>query len=78
VVIEGTGAPGLTSASIRFTCTAPTAAGQFTIPAEVLISLAADASDQGNLVLSAYSPITTVFRAPGLDFGQFSFTSPIQ
>lgn len=78
VIIEGTGAPGLSGASPRFVCTERVAAGQFTIPAEVLLSLPPETADHAGLTVSASSSTATTFRARGLDFGQFSFASTIQ
>jgi hypothetical protein len=75
VIMEGTGAPGPNGAIARFTCAERAAAGQFTLPTEVLLSLPADTPDHAGLNVSAYSPTTTVFRARGLDFGQFSFAA---
>ncbi len=77
VTIEGTAAPGLSGTNVRFVCTERVAAGQFTIPAEVLMSLPPEAADHAGLMISASSQAKTLFRARGLDFGQFSFTSAL-
>jgi uncharacterized protein (TIGR03437 family) len=78
VIIEGSGAPGLSGAIARFVCTERVSAGQFAIPAEVLLSLPPDAADHSGLTVSATSTIFTIFRTRGLDFGQFSFSSTLQ
>ena len=75
--MEGAVAPALSGASVRFTCVERVAAGQFTIPGEVLLSLPLDAADHPGLMVSASSPVVTMFRARGLDLGQFSFFSNI-
>jgi uncharacterized protein (TIGR03437 family) len=77
VTIEGSGPAGLTGAYARFVCSERVSAGQFTIPAEVLLSLPPDGTDHAGLGVSASSLATTVFRARGLDYGQFSFASTI-
>ena len=78
VIIEGIGAPSLTGASARFICTERVSAGQFTIPAEVFLSLPPDGVDHAGLTVSASSSAAVTFRARGLDYGQFSFVSVAQ
>jgi uncharacterized protein (TIGR03437 family) len=77
VVIEGS-ASSLAGASARFTCTERVAAGQFTIPAEVFLSLPPDGVDHAGLTVSASSSTAVTFKARGLDYGQFSFSSVAQ
>ena len=78
VIIQGSGLPAANGASAGFVCTERVAAGQFTIPAELLLSLPADTADHSGLVVSASSSAVTIFRAPGLDIGQFSYASSAQ
>jgi uncharacterized protein (TIGR03437 family) len=61
-------------AGARFVCTERVAAGQFTVPQEVLLSLPSDTTGYG-IPVSVSSQVLTTFRAPGLDIGQFSFLS---
>jgi len=61
----------------RFTCTERVAAGQFTVPAEVFLSIPPDSLDHAGLALSASSSTVVNFKARGLDYGQFSFLSVV-
>ena len=56
------------STTVAFLCMAPVAAGQFTVPAPVLLSLPAGS---GTLSLGDYSNIN-LFTAPGIDLGMLS------
>ena len=56
------------STTVAFICLAPVAAGQFTVPAPVLLSLPAGS---GILSLGDYSNIK-LFTAPGIDLGMLS------
>ena len=58
-----------------FTCTERVAAGQFTIPEEVLLTFTPDSADHSELVVTATSSAAVTFRASGLDIGRFSYTS---
>jgi uncharacterized protein (TIGR03437 family) len=78
VLIQVSGAPNLSGASASFVCTERVAAGQFTIPAELFLSLPPDGTDHAGLTVSATSPVTAVFQARGVDFGQVSFTSEVR
>jgi uncharacterized protein (TIGR03437 family) len=77
-IIQGAGVPAANGATAGFVCTERVGAGQFTIPAEALLSLPPDSADHADLMVSATSPAVTIFRAPGLDIGQFSFISSPQ
>jgi uncharacterized protein (TIGR03437 family) len=68
VTVLGGAASPTTRAVASFVCTERVAAGQFTVPQEVLLSLPSEATS-----VSAVHQATTVFRARGLDIGQFSF-----
>lgn len=77
VTIEGS-ASTLTGVGARFTCTERIAAGQFTIPAEVFLSIPPDGVDHAGLNIAASSSTVVNFKARGLDYGQFSFSSVVQ
>jgi uncharacterized protein (TIGR03437 family) len=74
VIIQGSGVMNAVGANASFVCTERVVAGQFTIPAEVLLSLPADPAGRA-IPVSAASPVTAIFRARGLDIGQFSYIS---
>lgn len=76
VILQGIGPRAANGSTVRFRCTERVAAGQFTIPAEVLLSLPPDTPDHSGVTVSATSPVVTMFRAPGIDLGQLTFTSP--
>lgn len=63
---------GANPVGATFTCTAPVAAGQFTVPAAVLLSLPASASTSGipsgALTVGTYTNPKS-FTATGLDYG---------
>ena len=77
VTIDGS-ASTLTGVGARFTCTERVAAGQFTIPAEVFLTIPPDGVDHAGLTVSASSSTVVNFKARGLDYGQFSFSSVVQ
>lgn len=77
VTIDGS-ASTLSGVGARFTCTERIAAGQFTIPVEVFLSIPPDGIDHAGLNVSATSPTVANFKARGLDYGQFSFSSVVQ
>ena len=77
VIIQGSGTPTLSGVNADFTCTERVAAGQFAIPDEVMLSLTPGSGSRGPGVFAS-SPVITVFRATGLDIGQFSYGSAIQ
>jgi uncharacterized protein (TIGR03437 family) len=74
VIIQGSGVMSPIGANVSFVCTERIAAGQFTLPPEVLLSLPADPAGRA-LPVSVASPVSTIFRARGLDIGQFSYIS---
>lgn len=61
----------------EFTCFVPLAAGQFRIPAQVLLALPSPAIFQGlpQAALQVDLVITNPFAAPGLDVGTIHFVS---
>ncbi len=65
VLISGSADSASTGASARFTCRAPAAPGQFTIPAATLMGLPSGTGYLG--VVAIGSQLS--FTAPGLDFG---------
>ncbi len=74
VIVQGSGLMNPIVPNVNFVCTERVAAGQFTVPQEVLLSLPADPAGHPSPV-SAVSPVTAIFRARGLDIGQFSYIS---
>jgi hypothetical protein len=74
VLIQGAGAATAGGLNANFVCAERVAAGQFVIPPEVLLSLPPDPSGR-DIAVAVSSPVTTIFRAPGLDIGQFSYFS---
>jgi len=77
VTVQGAGVPVLNRVSASFVCTERVAAGQFTIPEEVFLSLPPDSVDHSGVMVSATSAAATLFRAPGLDIGKFSYVSSV-
>ena len=64
VIIQASASTFDNLATAGFVCTERVAAGQFTIPPEVMLSLPADPAGRP-LPISAISPVTTTFKRPG-------------
>jgi hypothetical protein len=75
VVIQG-GAVSPAGVSANFSCVERTGAGQFAIPSYLLASLAAPPGGVTAMTAAGISPQNR-FQARGLDFGYFSFCSPL-
>ena len=77
VTIQGSGVPTADNANVNFICSERVAAGQFTIPPEVMMSLPPDPAGRG-VSLFVTSQAMATFQSRGLDIGQLQFSSTVQ